>query len=194
MTDEQLDSIGETIEQDRREWHDIELAMQAEREAAERARHAQYRCSTEGCSGDPTRPWSCCDNCLYMARLEAKLEQLEQQLATLEGDDGLTVRTPKGDRYFAKEMDAAFTRKIESRKLRDQMARVKRLMSRSAWRQAAEQDFLETRFSITPDGERALREAELIDEANADVERAGRTVGRLFDAITSMLPGGVAGR
>lgn len=150
MTDEERDGWTEAIEADERERHAVALAIQAEMEAAERTRQriarATYRCGVEGCASDPATPWAACDNCLHVWRLEAKLDELTAALERLEADDSLTMRAPRADRYYSREIDAALWRRIEARTLRDQMARVQRLMRQ--------------RFDLTDAGRAVLREAE----------------------------------
>lgn len=176
MTVEELDAVGEAMDQGAREQRDVSLMLQAEREMAERTRHrieqAEYSCSVDGCSSDREHPESACDSCLAYWRLEAKLEELTAARERFEADDSLTVRAPRGDRYYRRAIDAAFWRRIEGRTLRDQMDRVQRLMRQ--------------RFNLTDAGRAALREAQAA-EAAPSVTRGRRTASdMLFSALVEL--------
>ena len=111
MRFEDFEDYGRALEQDEQlaraeDLIDGERQMQEAQEAQEaRARSAQYRCATEGCSGDLDAPWGVCDNCLAVARLEY---QLEQALNALHADPSpWHVQAPSGERYYANASDAA---------------------------------------------------------------------------------------
>lgn len=160
----------------------IEIIETAERRL-ERRREQQAAeesvCDVDGCSNDPEAyPDSCCDACLFAYWLRAQIAAAEPMV---------NAWTTADHRYFANQRDAELQQSRLLEKRQRQADRISRyIQRRGAWTDRAERDFLATRFSLTPDGERALREAELIEASNADVERAVRNTGRIFPAIASV--------
>jgi hypothetical protein len=145
----------------------------------------EQACDVEGCSDDPEAyPDSCCDACLFAYWLRAQRAAAEPMVNAWTTADG---------RYFANERDAQLQQRWLAEKRQRHADRIAAYVRRrGAWTDQAEQHFLEQRFSITPEGERALRDAVLAEraskQANTDAERAMVNTARMFDAIAASFP------
>ena len=157
-------------------------AIEAAERRLEKRRELEARradpCTVEGCAGQSAvedNPDSVCDACLFAYLLRAHIAAAESMV---------NPWTTADDRYFAHQRDAEHQQHWLREKRQRHANRVAAyIRRRGAWTKAAERDFLATRFTITQEGERALRAAELQEHANRDSERAVANGAHIFDEI-----------
>jgi hypothetical protein len=188
MTYEQLCDLGEALEQDERcvraeeQIHDL-LAAEAQRCGAGIGALIGYRCETEGCSGNPARPSSLCNNCRAVLAVETLLTPRHPMQNPWTTSDG---------RYFASASDAALQQRwIDGRRNR-YVARVRRHLAQRLADRAAE------RVEVTPDtyrealallgdawDRRAFCRFRRVLEyvANVDIDRGENELARWFAGI-----------
>lgn len=185
MTYDQLCDLGEALEQDERcaraedQIGDHQFA-DAQHRGAGIGALIGYRCEMEGCSGNPARPLSLCNNCRAVLAVETLLTPRHPMQSPWTTSDG---------RYFASASDAVLQQRWLDERRDRYVARVRRylaqrLADRKAERVEVTSDTYREALTLLGDSwargafSRFRRVLEYV--ANVDIDRGENELARWF--------------